>query len=227
MSAARRSWPKVLAFDTSGPFIAIGTSTESYSGGEVHDLARGQAERLLPLLETRLAALGWAWSDIDAIGVCVGPGNFTGIRIAVAAARGLALGLGIPAIGVTAFEVAATGEAGLFNTAISLPAPKNQAYLQVFQDGAAKGPPRLIDPASPPSDLPLRPNALVEGHRASEIAVPFGARAEETSFAPRPALLAELAEAKFEAGASGRPAPLYVRPADAAPSRREAPKIIG
>lgn len=190
-------------------------------------MARGQAERLMPLVEARLAAIGWSWPEIDAIGVCVGPGNFTGIRIGVSAARGLALGLGRPAIAVSAFEVAAARNAGLFNAAISLPAPRDRAYLQVFQDGRPEGPPRLIDPASPPPDLPLRPGAVVEGHRAAEIARPFAARAEDRDFAPRPALQAELAGKKLASGLLERPAPLYIRPADAAPSRRAPPRILG
>ena len=55
----------------------------------------------MPLLEDVLAEAGIGWRDLAAIGVGTGPGNFTGVRISVAAARGLALGLGIPAIGVT------------------------------------------------------------------------------------------------------------------------------
>ena len=62
---------------------------------------KGQAERLMPLLEEVLAEGGIGWADLTALAVGTGPGNFTGVRIAVAAARGLALGLGIPAIGVT------------------------------------------------------------------------------------------------------------------------------
>ncbi|MEM9972140.1 MAG: tRNA (adenosine(37)-N6)-threonylcarbamoyltransferase complex dimerization subunit type 1 TsaB, partial [Pseudomonadota bacterium] len=78
-------------------------------GGEIvasrhEDMAKGQAERLIPMLEEVLADVGAAWEELDAIGVGVGPGNFTGVRIAVSAARGLAMGLGVPAVGVTAFE---------------------------------------------------------------------------------------------------------------------------
>jgi len=70
-------------------------------------MARGQAERLMPMLEEMLAQAGHAWRDLAAIGVGTGPGNFTGIRIAVSAARGLSLALGVPAIGVSGFEILA------------------------------------------------------------------------------------------------------------------------
>ncbi|MEL7104439.1 MAG: tRNA (adenosine(37)-N6)-threonylcarbamoyltransferase complex dimerization subunit type 1 TsaB [Pseudomonadota bacterium] len=221
-----RAWPKILAFDTTGPFIAIGTSTESYSGGTVVEMARGQGEALVPTLEAMLARAGWTWTDLSAIGVCVGPGNFTGIRIGVSAARGLALGLGIPAIGVSVFEVAAAYEIGTDNTAISLPAPRDQAYLQVFQNGVPAGAPRLIDPAAPPDDLPLRPGAFLDGHRGAEIAAALGLHGTDTEFAPRPNVLAELTEQRFAAGKTPRPAPLYIRPADAAPARQTAPTIV-
>ena len=61
-------------------------------------MPRGQAERLMSLLNELLEEASLDWSDIGKIGVCTGPGNFTGIRIAVSAARGLALGLEIPAV---------------------------------------------------------------------------------------------------------------------------------
>ena len=190
-------------------------------------MARGQGEALLPLLEDTLARVGWTWADLSAIGVCVGPGNFTGIRIGVSAARGLALGLGIPAIGVTAFDVAAAYDTGTFNTAIALPAPRDQAYLQVFQNGAPAEPPRLIDPSAPPGDVPLGAGGCVKWHRGAEIAARLGVQGCDTVFAQRPAVLAELTEQRFEAGGAPRPAPLYIKPADAAPSRHQAPTIVG
>ena len=71
------------------------------------DMVRGQAEHLMPLLQDVLTEAGKSWRDLDVLGVGTGPGNFTGIRIAVAAARGLALSLKIPAIGITATEALA------------------------------------------------------------------------------------------------------------------------
>jgi tRNA A37 threonylcarbamoyladenosine modification protein TsaB len=95
-------------------------------------MARGQAERLMPLLEEVLAEAGHVWGDLARIGVGVGPGNFTGIRIGVSAARGLALALDIPAIGVSGFEIIAEAEGS--DAIPAIPAPQGQAYT--WRDGA-------------------------------------------------------------------------------------------
>lgn len=99
---------RVLGFDTSAAHCAAAVICgDRVLAQRVEPMTRGQAERLFPLLEELLAEAGLSWPDLDAIGVGVGPGNFTGIRISVAAARGLALSLGIPAVGVSATEAAA------------------------------------------------------------------------------------------------------------------------
>jgi tRNA threonylcarbamoyladenosine biosynthesis protein TsaB len=64
-------------------------------------MARGQSEALLPMVERVVKAAGIAMQDIDRIAVTVGPGSFTGLRIGIAAARGLALALARPAVGVS------------------------------------------------------------------------------------------------------------------------------
>lgn len=63
--------------------------------------------------EEFLAECGAKWTDITAIGVIIGPGSFTGIRMGIAYAKGLAMGLNIPVIGINAFELylAATPDA--------------------------------------------------------------------------------------------------------------------
>ncbi len=133
--------PTILAFDTSGPWIAA-----ALMAGDVHlchgeEMPKGQAEHLMSVLEDLLGQANMSWADLDAIGVGTGPGNFTGIRIAISAARGLAMGLNIPAYGIDAFAQ----RARLFpNAPAVVPAPRGHVYL-----GPADAP-RLLPQADAP-----------------------------------------------------------------------------
>ncbi|MCR9124605.1 MAG: tRNA (adenosine(37)-N6)-threonylcarbamoyltransferase complex dimerization subunit type 1 TsaB [Rhodobacteraceae bacterium] len=123
-----RSDPLILAFDTSAAHCAAALlCADRIIDTRVEPMTRGQAERLMPMLEAMLARGSVGWRDLSALGVGVGPGNFTGIRVAVAAARGLGLGLGVPVIGVNGFEARALGHPP--GTAVCVPAPRGQIYL--------------------------------------------------------------------------------------------------
>lgn len=105
-----RPEPAILAFDTSAAHCAAALlSGDRLLALRTEPMEKGQAERLMPLLEEVLAEGSLGWADLDALAVGTGPGNFTGVRIAVAAARGLALALGKPALGVSRFEALALG----------------------------------------------------------------------------------------------------------------------
>jgi tRNA threonylcarbamoyladenosine biosynthesis protein TsaB len=66
-------------------------------------------ERLLPLVDGLLAEVGWKRGSIERVGVGIGPGNFTGLRVGIALATGLSLGLGAPAVGVGSLRAIAGG----------------------------------------------------------------------------------------------------------------------
>ncbi|MEO1194116.1 MAG: tRNA (adenosine(37)-N6)-threonylcarbamoyltransferase complex dimerization subunit type 1 TsaB [Pseudomonadota bacterium] len=70
-------------------------------------MARGQSEQLLPLAQCVMEQAACSWDQLDAIAVSTGPGGFTGVRIGLAAAQGLALALDLPLIGLSCFEVLA------------------------------------------------------------------------------------------------------------------------
>ncbi|MFD1509540.1 tRNA (adenosine(37)-N6)-threonylcarbamoyltransferase complex dimerization subunit type 1 TsaB [Lacimonas salitolerans] len=144
----------VLAFDTSAAHCAAALlSGDRIVAQRAEDMARGQAERLFPLLDDMLTEAGVAWADLTRIGVGIGPGNFTGIRISVSAARGLALSLGIPAIGVSTFDAIRHDQP---QARAAVPAPRDHVYL--VQDGTPVLLPR--DQAGPGLTFPPAPADL-------------------------------------------------------------------
>ncbi|MCM2563497.1 tRNA (adenosine(37)-N6)-threonylcarbamoyltransferase complex dimerization subunit type 1 TsaB [Lutimaribacter sp. EGI FJ00015] len=119
--------PTILAFDTSAAHCAAALlSSGRIAVQRSEEMGRGQAERLMPLLQEVMDSAGVKWADLSRIGVGVGPGNFTGIRISVAAARGLALSLGVPAIGVSTFDAI---RHRVPRARAAVPAPRDQVYL--------------------------------------------------------------------------------------------------
>ena len=170
-------------------------------------MAKGQAERLIPLLEELLTEAGIAWRDLCAIGVSTGPGNFTGVRISVAAARGLALGLGIPAIGVTVLEATAFG-ASLPATVV-LDARRDEVYVQSFTD-LGPGPAQIMA------------QIMAQAQRPDDAVIGLGGT---TPRYPVAEAIARIAAQRF-AKAQPRPAPFYLRGADAAPPTDPPPVIL-
>jgi tRNA threonylcarbamoyl adenosine modification protein YeaZ len=191
--------PVALGFDTSAAHCAAALLRGDTVLAQVsEDMTKGQTERLFPLLEGLLTDAGLAWNDLDVIGVGIGPGNFTGIRIAVAAARGLALSLRIPAVGVTATDAAAHDLPRPCR--VVLPLRADQVVWQDF-GGAETQPQQATAGALPPGPAPMTP--LVP----PALAIARIALTRRTTPGPRPA-------------------PLYLRPADAAPARDAAPLIL-
>lgn len=212
--------PKVtLAFDTSSAHCAAALLAD----GDIlvtrrDEMARGQAEHLMPMLEEVLRDGGAAWADLDTLGVGIGPGNFTGIRISVAAARGLALGLDVPAIGVSVLEALAFSTDRPVCTTVA--APRGAVYLQVFDHGSPTDP--LLTSLDALPDLAQQTTCI--GAQADEIAQRSGTRANHPTH-PLTVAIARIAAERSQADVP-RPAPLYIRAPDAAPSRNAAPVLL-
>lgn len=187
---------RILAFDTASAHCAACLLVDGTPNVRVDQMAKGQAEHLMPMLEEMLHGAGLTWQDLDAIGVGTGPGNFTGIRISVSAARGLALGLGIPAVGVTHLEAQVHGLPRPVTAQCA--APRGQVYVQAFAETISA--PTLVDADDAMAAPMLDPVALITN-------------------------MAEIAAERFPTTQT-RPAPYYVRAADAAPPRDAAPMIL-
>jgi tRNA threonylcarbamoyladenosine biosynthesis protein TsaB len=98
-------------------------------------MARGHQERLAPMAQRVMAEAGLAFPQLERIGVTVGPGSFTGLRIGLAFAKGLGSALGAPVVGVGTLEALAADIGGLVFAAID--ARRGQVYVQGFDDGRA------------------------------------------------------------------------------------------
>lgn len=141
----------ILALDTAGVdcAAAVYDSGRNTVLGEASDMiGKGHAEHLIGIVDRALDQAGVTLSHIDRLAVTVGPGSFTGIRVGVAAARGFALSLDVPAVGVTTLEVMATarrektpGRAVL----AAMDAKRDEIYLQPFaSDGSPLDEPRAL-----------------------------------------------------------------------------------
>ncbi|MBQ2260847.1 MAG: tRNA (adenosine(37)-N6)-threonylcarbamoyltransferase complex dimerization subunit type 1 TsaB [Loktanella sp.] len=213
---------KLIAFDTSAAHCAAALLLGERVVTRVDDMAKGQAEHLLPMVEEMLAAEGLVWRDLDGIGVGTGPGNFTGIRISVSAARGLALGLGKPAAGVSLLEAQAFGLDGIVVSCLD--ARRDMVYVQVFGGGEGTPPALCALNQDEMPLLPARAEPRVVGPLAERIGALTGWQPVKST-GPDIAAIARIAARRLHS-VTTRPTPLYIRTADAAPARDAAPVIL-
>lgn len=226
--------PTLLAIDTatdacSAAILAGDAITAHRSAAMV----RGQAEALMPMVLETLGAAGCAFADLTAVGVTVGPGAFTGLRIGLAAARGIGLAAGIPVIGATTLEVLAQGvpedERAGASVVAAIESKRTDLYVQMFRaqtfgpDLAPLTAPASVMPEALAEHLPDGPLVLA-GDGAARVAEALNApdRLTNSTAGPHPdaRVLASLAATRLaEAGAAAGdlppPEPLYLRPPDA------------
>jgi tRNA threonylcarbamoyl adenosine modification protein YeaZ len=215
----------LLAIDTAASLCAAcvhDSKTGAELGREVLDIGKGHAERLIDVIESALGQAGLAYADLDRIGVSIGPGSFTGVRVGVATVRGLALALGVPAVGVNTLEALAAEAHQKFpdrSILAAIDGRRGDLYCAVHApDGSVLSAPAAISTADTVL-LARRYDAALAGNGADAI---LAAASEEPPFdtglrgaTADIAFYARLA-AKREA-ASEKPKPLYLRGADAKP----------
>jgi tRNA threonylcarbamoyladenosine biosynthesis protein TsaB len=205
----------VLALDTCLAACSVALVREGETLGALSEpTARGHQERLAPLTRDLMAAAGLEFSALDRIGVTVGPGSFTGLRVGLAFAKGLAFALHRPCVGVGTLEALAASLEDAGPRAAVIDAGRGRVYLQLFDALAC---------LSGPDVLPVETAAarLVEVYAVRDVAL-TGPGADLVAHALPGALLRPraapdpLAVARLAATApTAAPRPLYLRPPDA------------
>jgi tRNA threonylcarbamoyladenosine biosynthesis protein TsaB len=134
----------VLGLDTCLTACAVAVRDgERVLAHESEVMARGHQERLAPMAARVMAQAGLTFADLRRIGVTVGPGSFTGLRVGLAFAKGLSAALDIPLVGVGTLEALAAEADGLVFAAVD--ARRDQVYIQGFEDGRALMAPDAVD----------------------------------------------------------------------------------
>jgi tRNA threonylcarbamoyladenosine biosynthesis protein TsaB len=164
----------VLGFDTATPATAVGlrladgTVLEAYDD-PIPDERPGHATRLLPLADGLLAQAGLDWHELERLAVGVGPGTFTGLRIGVATARGLAQSLGVELVGVSTLRALAHGAprspfGGEREVLAVIDARRGEVFVGGYASGRELFAPRALAPSALASLLP--PGGLAVGDGA-------------------------------------------------------------
>lgn len=209
----------VLAFDTSTAACSAAVSR----GGALlarrfQMMPRGQSEALMPMIVATMEEAAVAFAALEAVAVTVGPGAFTGLRIGLAAARGIALAAGLPLAGLLTTEAIAQGTA---------PEERRGRTLWVVVDA------KRADVFAQPFDEDLAPLDVVRGMLPEELAAVatgpvlvagdgaqrvLGLLREAVESAapgvPDAARFIGLAERRWRDGMALPPVPVYLRPPD-------------
>jgi tRNA threonylcarbamoyl adenosine modification protein YeaZ len=216
---------RLLVLDTSADLCSVGVAVDGRQPVvRSAVVGRAHAERLVPMIAEAMAASSLAFADLDRIAVTVGPGSFTGVRIGVAAARGLALAAGVEAVGIGTLAVhaeQARAVAGGVPVVVAIAAGRGEIYAARFAaSGAEDSVPELGSPETFASLLDRA--AVLAGSGADALIAATGAanRVVHRSAAPDVAALIRLARAA--AAPTAPPKPLYLRPPDAKPQQNAA-----
>lgn len=217
----------LLAIETAGSVCAAAVLRgASLQASESLPMRHGHGEALLPMVDRVVAAAGLRPQQLEVVAAAVGPGGFTGIRVGLAAAHGIALATGARLVGVTNFAAVASATAPLApecpTLLVALDSRRADLYLQLF----CRDP---LTPIAPPAailseDIPawIAPLAghnrlLIAGDASDAAAATLGEFGDFT-IAPGSAAdalgVAESALAQLRAGDPMPARPLYLRPPD-------------
>lgn len=199
-----------LSIDTASEMASVALSREGSLIAEITwRCRRTHTVELLPTIDKLLAHVGASKHDLTAVFVCVGPGMYTGLRVGVSTAKGLAYALGLAIVGVGRLELDAYPHATYPGPVVPLhSAGRGELAWAVYEGGCQMQPPRLSSPQELLREAPGQ--ALFCGEISPELAQAISralpqARIAQTSLR-RAATLAQVAYRCLAAGQAVDPA---------------------
>lgn len=187
-------------------------------------MTKGHQERLAGMARDAVADAGGGFDALDRIGVTVGPGSFTGLRVGMAFAQGLGAALDRPVVGLSTLDALAASiePAGLVAAVID--ARRGQVYARLFRDGVALGEAEALSLETATDRILAAEDAIptLVGSGALLLSETFPDQFSDVVLKPLPAPTPE-ALARLTAAAdpaTALPRPLYLRAPDATPPSR-------
>jgi tRNA threonylcarbamoyladenosine biosynthesis protein TsaB len=217
---------RVLAIDTALAACSaavLDTRHVAVVASETLPMERGHAEAIMSLIARVMDQAGAEFANIDRIAVTTGPGSFTGLRVGISAARGIALAAGKPAVGLSTlagFAAPHIAENDSSAVVTVIDARHEHVYMQVFGAGGKSIVPPRIAPLKEAVRAAMASPARIVGSGAELVAAQWPANE------PPPVLVEQLSApdigwiARLGAAAAdghGPPKPLYLRAPDAQP----------
>ena len=217
---------RVLAIDTALAACSGAVLDTAYGGIVAREslaMTRGHAEALMPLLRRLMDAAGLTFPDIDRIAVTTGPGSFTGLRVGIAAARGIALAAERPAVGVSTLSAYAAPHMAADDklpVIAAIDARHDHVFLQVFGPGGRTFTPARLASLQEAVRAAQEAPCCIVGSAAQAVAAALSGDAYASSLvdaraAPDIDWVARLGAVVAESGAP--PRPQYLRGVDAQP----------
>ena len=217
---------RVLAIDTALEACSaavLDTGRSGITASETLAMARGHAEAVMPLIARVMDLADVEFAELDRIAVTTGPGSFTGLRVGIAATRGIALAAGKPAIGLSTlagFAAPLIAEDDSTHVVAAIDARHDHVYLQVFGAGGRTLVAPRITTVRDAVRSALTGPARIIGTGANLVAAAWPKGVDpplsvEQRGAPDIGWIARLGAAAAEG--YGPPKPLYLRAPDAQP----------
>jgi len=217
---------RILAIDTaleSCSAAVLDAARADMLAAEQEPMVRGHAEALMPLIARVMDRARLEFKELDRIAVTVGPGSFTGLRVGIAAARGIALASGKPAIGLSTLAAYAAPLIAADKTlpvVAAIDARHDHVYLQVFGAGGRTLVPPRISPLREAVRVAASAGARIVGTGAGMMASAWPTLEKPPSLvderrAPEIEWVARLGAAATDTQTP--PKPLYLRAPDAQP----------